>query len=95
MQKRPLSIYAAQLAFNFAWQPLFFLAKRLDYALVDSCLLLATSVATTGAFYKVNKKAGLLFAPTVLWVAYATALNANLLKRNPQAHKIDVDDKDL
>jgi translocator protein len=94
LQKVPLSIYAAQLAFNFAWQPIFFIARRLDYAVVDCSLLLASTVATTAAFAKVNKNAACLLAPNVLWVAYACALNANILKRNPKAHRIKLDDKD-
>lgn len=94
MQKKPLGIYALHLAFNFAWQPLFFQAKRLDIAMVEISGLLVMTAATAKAFHTVNPKAGYLMAPTVAWVAYAAALNARLLQMNPQAHKIQVDDEE-
>lgn len=52
------------------------------------------TAATAKAFHTVNPKAGYLMLPTVAWVAYAAALNASLLKKNPQAHRIEVDDKE-
>ena len=94
VQKVPLSIYGVQLLFNFAWNPLFFLGRRLDVALADVTLLLGSCVATAAAFAKVDRNAGLLFAPTVVWVAYAAALNYSIMKKNPQAHKITIDGKD-
>ena len=95
MQKVPLSIYGVQLLFNFAWNPLFFLGRRLDIAFADVSLLLASEcVATTAAFAKVDRNAGLLFVPTVVWVGYAAALNYSIMKKNPQAHKITIDGKD-
>lgn len=87
MQKKPLGLYAAQLALNFAWQPLFFKAKRLDIALVDISGVLVLTAATAKAFHDVNPKAGYLMLPSVAWVAYAAALNRSLLKKNPSAHK--------
>lgn len=94
LQKKPLALYAGQLALNFAWQPLFFQAKRLDYALVDITGTLVLTAATAHAFHKVNPKAGYLMAPSVAWVAYAAALNASMLKKNVNPHKnIDTDKK--
>lgn len=87
MQRKPLGLYAAQLALNFAWQPLFFKAKRLDLALLDITGTLVMTAATAQAFHKVNPKAGYLMLPSVAWVAYAAALNASLHKKNPGAHK--------
>lgn len=94
MQKKPLGIYALHLVLNFAWQPLFFQAKRLDIAMVEMSGLLVMTAATAQAFHKVNPKAGYLMAPTVAWVAFAAALNANLLKNNPDAHKLGEGDEE-
>eukprot|EP00892_Ulva_mutabilis_P010430 jgi/Ulvmu1/775/UM010_0149.1 len=88
-QKRPLGLYALHLAVNFAWQPLFFQAKRLDVAMVDISALLVMTAATAKAFHKVAPKAGALMLPELAWVAYAAALNAALLKLNPAAHTLD------
>ena len=89
VQKNALTLYAAQLVLNFAWTPLFFNAHRLDLALVDSTALLATSVATTCAFSKISKPAAALFAPLVAWTAFATALNATLLMKNPTRDTVE------
>ena len=35
LQGLPLALYAAQLALNFAWSPLFFLKHEIGLALVD------------------------------------------------------------
>lgn len=94
MQAKPLAIYGVQLILNFAWNPIFFQTKRLDFALGDSCALLGATIATTAAFAKVDRNAALLMAPSIPWVAYATALTYVIRKRNPEAHKIKVDIQD-
>jgi tryptophan-rich sensory protein len=69
-------LWAAQLVLNAAWSWLFFGLERPGLALLDITALLALLVATTAAFLAVDRTAGLLFAPYVAWVGYATYLNA-------------------
>lgn len=94
-QATPLAVYGLQLALNFVWQPLFFKGRHLNVALGEIAALFAACVATTVEFSKVSTAAGCLFAPTVAWVGFAAALNADLARRNPEAHKIEVDDEEL
>lgn len=82
-QALPLGLYLGQLALNFAWQPIFFLLERPKSALVEVLLLDATAVAATVEFQKVVPLAGYLMYPYLAWLAFATALNASIVRLNP------------
>jgi benzodiazapine receptor len=77
-----LGLWAAQLALNGAWSPLFFGKKQARAALADSTLLLGTAAgyATTAA--RVDRRAAWSFAPYVGWLAFATLLNLEIIRRN-------------
>uniref|UniRef100_A0A383VG70 TspO/MBR-related protein n=1 Tax=Tetradesmus obliquus TaxID=3088 RepID=A0A383VG70_TETOB len=86
----PLSLYAAQLALNLAWTPLFFKQHALDVSLVDSVALLG--VATAASVKMAKEKPAVvwpLMAPYLCWVTFATALNVELLRLNPDETAID------
>ncbi len=78
-----LTLYAVQLALNAAWQPLFFNAHRMDWALADILALNVALAATIAAFHKVEPAAAVLMLPYMAWVAFATYLNYAFLKLNP------------
>lgn len=48
-------------------------------------LINVTAAATAYLFYQINPHAGLLFAPYLLWLTYATALSFKIFKDNPEA----------
>lgn len=75
-QRTALSIFLLQLAINALWTPLFFGLKSPGSSLICIVILLAMIVITTIVFYRIDKWAGLLFVPYVLWVSFATVLNA-------------------
>lgn len=77
-----LTLFAVQLFLNGAWSFLFFGAHRIGLALGDIVLLLMAIAATTVAFWRIDRIAGLLFVPYLLWVGYATALNAAIWLAN-------------
>lgn len=77
-----LAFWSAQIAFNALWSPIFFGQKKLGAALVALCGLWICVVATTALFFRVDLVAGLLFAPYVVWVSYAGALNAVIWRSN-------------
>ena len=72
-----------QLALNCAWQPLFFNAHRMDWALADILALNAALAATAWAFHRVEPLAGILLLPYMAWVLFATYLNYAFLQLNP------------
>ena len=78
---RALRWWSAQLALNAAWSPLFFGAKLPAAALANILLMLAAIAIYTVASRKVDVKAAWLMAPYLAWVSYATALNAEIVRR--------------
>lgn len=76
--RNALTLFAIQLLLNGAWSFLFFGAQEIGIALVDIVVLLLVIAATTAAFWRIDRIAGVLFLPYLLWVGYATALNAGI-----------------
>ncbi|GAA1502865.1 TspO/MBR family protein [Nocardioides humi] len=74
--------WVVQLLLNLAWTPLFFAADRYGWALVDIVALLAAIVVVIVLFARVARAAAWLLAPYLLWVGFATALNAGILALN-------------
>lgn len=80
---RALALWGTQLAFNAAWTPIFFTARRPKAALVDSIGLFSSVVAYQQAAKRVDPTSGWMMAPYVAWTGFATALNAEIVRRNP------------
>ena len=75
---KALSVFAVQLALNVIWSLLFFGLQRVDLALAEIVILFLAISVNTVMFWRIDRLAGALFVPYLLWVAYATALNAAL-----------------
>ncbi|MCZ8080973.1 MAG: TspO/MBR family protein [Fuscovulum sp.] len=78
-----LALWSVQIALNALWTPVFFGLRRLGAGLVIIFLLWLAVAATMLAFWQVDWIAGLLFAPYLLWVSIAGALNRSVWVRNP------------
>jgi tryptophan-rich sensory protein len=76
--RQALMVFAVQLGLNLAWSFLFFGLQRIGLALVEVIILLVAIIANTILFWRIDRLAGALFVPYVLWVAYATLLNTSL-----------------
>ncbi|MEM7010519.1 MAG: TspO/MBR family protein [Verrucomicrobiota bacterium] len=74
--KRARLLFFVQMALNIAWTPMFFGLHQMLVALVIIVLLWATILATIIAFSKRSKLAAWLMVPYIIWVSYATYLNA-------------------
>ena len=81
-----LAVWFLNLALNAAWSWLMFGKRRIDWALADAGAMFATILIFIAAAWPQNATATILFAPYLLWVAFATALTFSLLQRNPQSH---------
>ncbi len=77
-----MKLWAAQMALNFIWSPVFFSAHRMDIALGVILLMLITIVAFIIKARAKDDFAALLFLPYAAWVVFATILNGSLLYLN-------------
>ncbi len=80
-----LMLFAVQLALNLAWSPLFFGMHQIRWALVLLVALDLAALTTAAAFWRVRRTAGVLLLPYLLWLAFATYLNWQVLELNPSA----------
>jgi len=74
-KKKPIAIYGLQLAVNFFWTILFFLLEARLFAFFWLLLLLSLAVWMAVSFGRVNKTAGVLQIPYILWLLFAGYLN--------------------
>jgi len=81
-QRRPLTIFLAQLTLNAAWTPLFFGLHWPGVASVEIVLLGLAIAATIAAFRPVSRFAAWLLAPYLAWVSFAAVLNFTLWRLN-------------
>ncbi|XP_028178948.1 translocator protein-like isoform X2 [Ostrinia furnacalis] len=79
----PLSLYGGQLLLNWSWTPIFFGMKDFKLAFIEISVLSGAALATTIAFFNVNKTAGWLMVPYLAWLGYASSLNYYIWKNNP------------
>jgi len=79
---RAIGWFVTQYALNLIWTPVFFGAKQMVYALfVLICLCIAV-VFTIRTFAPVSKLAAWLLVPYLVWILYATYLNAGFIWLN-------------
>lgn len=81
---RTVAIYLIQLVLNLLWSFIFFYAHEIGMALVEIIMLLVVIIINALVFYRIDKAAGLLFIPYILWVSFATVLTYNIFVLNSQ-----------
>jgi tryptophan-rich sensory protein len=69
------NIYIGQLIFNFSWSIVFFGLHQIFGALMVIALLWLSIILNIILFWRVNKTAGWLLVPYLLWVSFAGMLN--------------------
>src|SRR3989338_10314722 len=74
--------FLSQLALNFLWSFLFFGLRSPLLGLIDILALWGLIVITMKKFYPLSKLAFYLLIPYILWVTFATILNASILILN-------------
>lgn len=67
--------FGVQLFFNFFWSIIFFNARAFLFAFVWLIFLWLAIIANIYFFYKINKNAGKLLIPYLIWVTFAGYLN--------------------
>lgn len=81
-------LFVAQLIVNLVWSPLFFGAHQVTAALFTIVILFVLATATAFAFGRIRRAAGWLMAPYLVWLLYATALNFEIDRLNPNAETL-------
>lgn len=84
-RRGPLTLFALQLALTLGWTVVFFGLQKIGAALATIVVLDVGVVVTTLAFRPIDRWAGLLMAPYLAWVAFATVLNIAIWRLNPTA----------
>jgi tryptophan-rich sensory protein len=80
-----IGAFLVQLALNLIWSPLFFRAHQVDQALALILALFLLVVVTTALFWRIRRFAGVLLLPYLCWLAFATYLNYEIGRLNPDA----------
>jgi benzodiazapine receptor len=80
--RRPLALFALQLALNLGWSVAFFGLHAIGAAVVVIVALEAAILGTMLAFRRIDGLAAALLVPYALWVAFATLLNVTIWRLN-------------
>ena len=74
--------FGLQLILNTAWSLLFFGLKNPPLAMAEILILWGAILSTLIRFWQINKLAGKLFIPYLLWVSFAAYLNFGVMLAN-------------
>lgn len=83
-------LFLVQLAMNLAWSPLFFRAHQVGSALTLILALFVVVAVTAWLFARIRRAAGLLLIPYLCWLAFASYLNYEVGRLNPNAETLVV-----
>jgi tryptophan-rich sensory protein len=77
---RALAVFAVQLGLNLGWSFLFFGLQQIGLALAEIVVLFLAIAANAVLFWRIgiDRWAGALLVPYLVWVAFAAVLNAAL-----------------
>jgi tryptophan-rich sensory protein len=75
-RRTAITVFAIQLALNFAWTPVFFGLERVFAALVVIALVWVSVLAMAIVYARRVRLAGAMNVPLLAWVTFAGALNA-------------------
>ena len=81
-RRQAVRLFFAQLMANVVWSGLFFGLHDIGLAFLEIIFLLLLITYCLLAFYRLNKTAGWLLLPYLLWVSFATVLNMSLWLAN-------------
>ena len=74
--------FGVQLFFNFFWSIIFFNTRAYLFAFVWLVLLWVAIIVNIYFFYKINKTAGKILIPYLIWVTFAGYLNFGIYLLN-------------
>ncbi len=75
-------LYAVNFVCHFLWSPLFFTAKRPDWALIEVVFLWGSVLALCIGLRQFSVLASWLIVPYLVWVSFAAILNLFIVRLN-------------
>lgn len=82
MKKTAITFFIVQFALNLLWSPMFFGFHQITIALGIILILLLLIIITMRQFMRLDKVAGSMIIPYMLWVAFASFLNYTIMTLN-------------
>lgn len=82
LSSNAIRFFLIQFVLNLLWSSTFFSLHWITFALIEMLVLWGFILLTILHFYKINKLAGIILIPYVLWVSFATVLTASILYLN-------------
>lgn len=76
------ALFAVNFVLHLAWSPLFFKAKRPDYALAENVFLWFSVLSLCVVLPNYSRLAGWLNLPYIAWVSFAFLLNWKIVQLN-------------
>lgn len=76
LRSKAIVLFLAQMVLNFGWSFLFFYFHLIGFALIEIIALWASIIGMILMFYRIKPLAAYLNIPYLLWVTFATILNA-------------------
>mgnify|MGYP000995251603 CR=1 FL=1 len=78
LRRRALRLFLAQLVLNTLWSPMFFAWHYVWVALAIILGMIVLVVLTIRTAWPINRRAALLLVPYLMWISYASTLNAGI-----------------
>jgi benzodiazapine receptor len=83
-----MAFWAAQIAFNTLWTPMFFGLRRLKGALVVMAFLWLSVLGCFITHWQIDFWAGMAMVPYLAWVSVAAMLNYSVANLNPDVEAL-------
>ena len=85
VRTRALWVFALGMVVNFSWSPVFFSLHLIVPALAIILVMLGLALWTLWLFARLSRVAAGLMLPYILWLMFASVLNAWIWRLNPVA----------
>ncbi len=85
-----MAFWAAQIAFNALWTPVFFGLRRLKGALIVMACLWLSVLGCVITHWQLDMWAGIAMLPYLAWVSVAGLLNLTVARLNPDVQPLDL-----
>ncbi len=85
-----IGLFLSQFVLNLAWSPIFFGQHKVTMAFYLILAILVLAIATTVVFGRIRKAAAWLMVPYLVWLSFASILNFQIDRLNPDAENLYV-----